>query len=411
MVILTLKPPDVAIVCGHRQVNLDMMYVIVRVYDTAGRLRPDLKSLFSNVGNQSADDLVLCIIHPATVLDVRTRRAEESLATMVQTHSNRLSSDPKDAIYALLNVSLPIDIEINYERPVDELYIMATKVMINFEQNLNIISTASWLDASEDLGCLPYIGLPTWVPHFESILQPMEIYSYTYEYDKQHFGAGGNMKPSKDVLSTGDLRILAVDGGFYGEIEDAGSTVRASDHALADLVAVAIGTLRPEVWSRFFPRASFNGKMTIDGEVLRFLAMDVYQNPSTGFDERMKHDAETWRSFMSDVRVKDPPRKLLHCLEASLREKSICTTTTGHMALVLGNPRPGDRVFVARGSTGPLILRPASADETYDETRKNHSISTFYELVGGSYVHGIADGEVVEMMERGEVQEETIYLI
>lgn len=81
------------------------------------------------------------------------------------------------------------------------------------------------------------------------------------------------------------------------------------------------------------------------------------------------------------------------------------------MALALGNSSPGDRVFVARGSMGPLILRPASADETFDDTRKKHSISTSYELVGGCYVQGIIDGEMVDMMEKGDVQEETVFLI
>ncbi|KAK3178947.1 hypothetical protein OEA41_001085 [Lepraria neglecta] len=144
---------------------------------------------------------------------------KHSLASMVQQCSNRLCSDPRDAIYALLNLSLPIDIEPDYERPVEHLYMMATKTLINCEQDLNIISTTC---------------------------------------------------------------------------------------------------------------------------------------------------------------------ALVH---------------------------PGDRVFVARGSTGPLILRPASADETYDATRKKHSISTFYELVGGCYVQGIVDGEVVEMMGKGDVQEETVFLV
>ena len=137
--------------------------------------------------------------------------------------------------------------------------------------------------------------------------------------------------------------------------------------------------------------------------------MDVYLNPSTDFSTRIKNDAEALKLFESDL--KDPPSKLLRRLRNSLTQKTICTTTTGHMALVLGNSSPGDRVFVARGSMGPLILRPASADETYDNTRKKHSSSTFYELAGGCYVQGIMNGEVVEMMEKGDVQEETVFFI
>ena len=137
--------------------------------------------------------------------------------------------------------------------------------------------------------------------------------------------------------------------------------------------------------------------------------MDIYLNPSTKFSTRIKIDAEARKLFQSDL--KDPPSKLLRRLRNSLTQETMCTTTTGHMALVLGNSSPDDRVFVARGSTGPIFLRPASADETYDDTRKKHSISTFHELAGGCYIEGIMDVEVVEMMERGDVQEETIFLI
>ncbi|KAL2041385.1 hypothetical protein N7G274_005767 [Stereocaulon virgatum] len=309
-----------------------MMYVIVRVYDTAGRLEPDLKSLFSNVGCQSAVTLVLCIVHLATV-HVRTRRADESLAIMVQTHSNRLCSDPKNTIYALLNVSLPIALEINHERPVDELYTTATEAMINFEENLKIISTSvgsmrqkTSLAYRISVCRLEFRILKVYCNQWRSTRIPMNTTGNASVL-------GGNLRPSRDVLSTGDSRNLAVDGGFYGEIEDADSTVRAGSHALVYSVAVAIGTLRPEVLVSILPRSVISPeKLTTDGEVLRFLAMDVYRNPRTGFDERMENDAETRRSFLSDSGVKDPSRKLLYCLEASLREESICTTTTRHMA-------------------------------------------------------------------------------
>ena len=211
---LTPRSIGVAIFCGHRQINLDMIGIIEKVYDTVRSLEPGQNSLFSNVGYEYAHDLFTCILKP-TEVDIHTQPMKHSLVSMVQQCSHRLCSDPRDAIYALLNLSLPIDIEPDYERPVEHLYMMATKTLINCEQNLNIFSTPCALVQSEKYGCLPYIELPTWVPHFESILDTTEICSFYLDYGRQQYCAGGISKSHKGPFSTGDLRILPVDGGFY----------------------------------------------------------------------------------------------------------------------------------------------------------------------------------------------------
>jgi len=81
------------------------------------------------------------------------------------------------------------------------------------------------------------------------------------------------------------------------------------------------------------------------------------------------------------------------------------------MVMVHGDVEVGDHVFVARGATNPFILRPFANDDTFSELQNRLGTSTFYEFMGGSYVHGIMDGEVLAYMDKLGVHEETIYLI
>ena len=83
------------------------------------------------------------------------------------------------------------------------------------------------------------------------------------------------------------------------------------------------------------------------------------------------------------------------------------------MALVLGDLQVGDRIFVARGATNPFVLRPAVADESYNAVKKANRVATLHRFVGGSYIHGIMDGEVQEMIGKiwKGVKEERVLLI
>ena len=87
-----------------------MICIIKKVYTTVRSLEPGQNSLFSNVGYEYVHELFTCILKP-TKVDIYTQPMKHSLTSMVQQYSNRLCSDPRDAIYVLLKLSLPIDIE------------------------------------------------------------------------------------------------------------------------------------------------------------------------------------------------------------------------------------------------------------------------------------------------------------
>jgi hypothetical protein len=106
-----------------------------------------------------------------------------------------------------------------------------------------------------------------------------------------------------------------------------------------------------------------------------------------------------WRFFEWRQRAKVDPegRKmeeteesfLNNCLVSGIESSIFVITKKGYMGLAEGQVEVGDKVFVVRGSSVPLVLRPVTKS-----SRKGVGNSTRYTLVGRAYVHGIMDGEM-----------------
>jgi hypothetical protein len=73
------------------------------------------------------------------------------------------------------------------------------------------------------------------------------------------------------------------------------------------------------------------------------------------------------------------------------------TTDKGYIGMAVSNARHGDLIVIAFGSSVPLILRPAIQDNTYI-------------FVGESYIHGVMDGEAIDMLEEGKFSVENFIL-
>lgn len=57
--------------------------------------------------------------------------------------------------------------------------------------------------------------------------------------------------------------------------------------------------------------------------------------------------------------------------------------------------QPGDRLFILMGYDSPVILRPHG---------------TAYKLIGDAYIHGIMEGEALQLLETGKRKLETVEL-
>ena len=147
----------------------------------------------------------------------------------------------------------------------------------------------------------------------------------------------------------------------------------------------------------------------------RALAMHTYEN-DYGFLRRMGESESAQANLTSDmekVLVSTAPKWLIWHLGSLLPNMSHCGTPNGNIVMVIlhGDPNVGGYIFSARGAAFPLILRPTSNDGLYHSIKEALQIPTFYQYVGGAYVHGKMDGEPFRETEAKSGEEETVFLI
>jgi hypothetical protein len=80
----------------------------------------------------------------------------------------------------------------------------------------------------------------------------------------------------------------------------------------------------------------------------------------------------------------------------------------GSMGMSCRDVHLGDRITVVSGAPVPLVLRANGGE--YNGTKAPPGCSELYSLVGSAVVHGIMGGEIIEVAERGNIQEEVIWI-
>jgi hypothetical protein len=127
---------------------------------------------------------------------------------------------------------------------------------------------------------------------------------------------------------------------------------------------------------------------------------------------RIDHDADSLCNFQADLvtamSTGKIPTRAFPGFMAAFNQTILCVTSTGRVAMVLGDVEVGDCVFAVRGVTMPFFLRPTTPDDSYSGVKERLGIKRFYKFVGGSYVHGIMDGEVFNMVDGTTLREECI---
>jgi hypothetical protein len=93
-------------------------------------------------------------------------------------------------------------------------------------------------------------------------------------------------------------------------------------------------------------------------------------------------------------------------LAKSLNEHIVFITDRGYIGLTLGSVKRDDRLYVVAGATVPFLLR--KEEQNFRDWSAPTNMGLWHTLVGGSYVHGIMDGEVMKM---AELKNELICLV
>ena len=381
---------DGVIVCGGRE--MDFALLTMSILFLGSRSVHTGSCLFWENGDYSSNVAAGLSMTGAQSLNrLRLQDERRPLVQPLALYHSKSCTEPRDAIYALLNIATPINIQIDYGKKLAEVYTEATLAIISHDQNLDLLIL--WDSTRTPEIDFQRLEFPSWVPKFGRMSAVTRLNQVDF---KELYVAGG---PLKEISSrvTNYTTLLAVDGCFFTTVSHV-EPKNLWDIPMEDLM---------QMWSyitEIYPRLQI-------GDFWRTLLLDQYPLKRVFFERSVasrarfnaileQHFADPYAVFME---IKESFKKVAY-------RKTFCVTAKENMAMVSGNVEKGDLIFVAHGSIAPFILRPVPHETQFDDALKELNVTTFYEFVGPAYVQGVMDGEVWDMVDGVNLKEEKIWL-
>lgn len=356
------------------------------------------------------------------------RRGAVHLGRVLSLGDRALTTDPRDKVYGLLGLmDLPISSQIisDYTLPVAEVFIGFAIAVIKASRKLDIIRSAATFTLRE---------LPSWVPDWRFPTRYRQILYLTSGKSDASVKYG---KDGRFIICKG-CRFDTIDG--LGQIADhtqryAPKDSRSDPEALFQSVNernpyCTEAGLKEAIWKTLvcdrtltlttypvdpitmtkthFPApASWSSlceipwlwlDQTMLGEInkggWKLICNRPWYRQFARFREENKNLKIAGRPFHNYFprRVTDckDPENVINALGAfsnSAHGQRLMTTLRGYVGCVPEHARPGDVICVLLGCSAPMVLRP---------------IEDHFTVIGECYVHGIMDGEVLMMIEKGD---------
>lgn len=317
--------------------------------------------------------------------EMMERKAAVTIGQAFQLSQTRDASDPRDHVYALDALIKPNNRGFttpNYNMSTAEVFENATLGLVASMGTLGVLIYAQGVKDDN------MFELPSWVCNWShEYYMGLELYignapnGHRFEFQSTDRESG-----SLDLWGLEVDSISAVGSNF----EDSGSV-----HELISQV---------EEWQEL------KGPRTADTAhaLLRAVLLDITHHLP---EERRLlpedlHFIEDWWHWIESLGMQtnatDVPRtfptKEIRNYHVAFTHNavngSIFASSQGLLGMGLRTIRQGDRIFVVKGSSAPLILRPkCNKDDSGDPA--THNPPDGYLLVGRCYLEGIMDGEVV----------------
>jgi hypothetical protein len=308
-------------------------------------------------------------------------------------------SEPRDRIYALLNVASRRSLQVipapNYNKPVIEVLTHVARAIIYEEQSLSIIcpgfrNTHDQVPFEEPWkeSCPP-----SWVPRFSAP-------------ELTHYKAVGKTLVNDDVFHS--CRILRLKGYYLDEITSISGMVGKlpEERSLLDWLPNS--------------HASYpTGEHMFDA-FWRTLLMDQYNSQTEMAGCKLRSEDRDQISIMLQIAIDgseggkvEQSHRFFHGWSMAqfgppVLGNTFFSTRMVSLRMSCWDVYLGDRIAVVLGAPVPLVLRANGGE--YKGTKAPPGCLELYSLVGSAYVHGTMDGEIAEVAETGNIQEEVIWL-
>ncbi|KAI3336424.1 HET-domain-containing protein [Xylariaceae sp. AK1471] len=344
----------------------------------------------------------------------------ESFTNLLLLARYRLSTEPRDRVFALLGLidrkteeeqeSIPeaLLLMIDYEKPCHKVMRDATRYAIQEIFNLRILQVVS--HRAED-GELDLDGHPSWIAWVDVPFDP--------DYDAE------SMPPNN--FSADD------NVGFYAEeikSDAAGpDTLCLPGYPISSIVEVS-DVFTPSIWENKVAVADVLEKITAMVNKMNIQEIDWWahgETPNTKFPSNLalaimagtntdsqdptSIELDEFKSLLNRLAScsfspwEAASERLYKILRDKCQNRRFFTGSGGHIGLVPRCARPGDLTAVLLGSSVPMVLRPARNPDV-DE----HQGTTF-QFLGDAYVNGVMKGEFVSSAREAGYDPEEFFLV
>ena len=344
-----------------------------------------------------------------------------------QMNRYREATDPRDMIFGLIGLTSGLDNAIiDYDATIQTIYIRSSIDIINSTGSLEIfnhilpsstsrynrgISRRDWNHNN-----LETENLPSWVPAWSQRYEQVYLTIISFRQKRLRlFQAGKNTRANTTFQSP---NILAVEGIDLLRVERLGLNISNSIHG-----AWTVKTWRQLACIDRNPNQPYVAGGTILDAFWRTLCYDCTMETTGDTIRRVRADErwiyeEWWWSWMrqhygvsneKQAESKSQSELLLKGFESTFAclydHRRFFISSSGYMGSVPSDTVAGDRVCVLLGGSTPYVLRPYQI-----KTEENGSRSFEYTFVGDAYVHGLMDGEAIDMVEKGALETQTLFL-
>ncbi|KAK4888941.1 hypothetical protein LTR27_012221 [Elasticomyces elasticus] len=433
---------DLEVVVGARAISwADFVSAVLNAYNMA---REDMIVLDANdaagtdaYSNRPMAQGITNIFGLKTLrVGFRARPNSQTLNILLMLTSDTHCNDPRDKIYALLGLATDFDrsnIKVDYTLGTAQVFTSVARYLTVLP-GLNILQHGWVRRAGLPYDPMDETSLPSWVPDYSfemglGYTQGPQIHYHNNEYSKGGSSKGRMIhmrcspsdvpaiqwsvydKPSivaDDYVKPHELHMEGlmfdqIEEIFYAREEDRDSLPHGKVMGLDELSRHIPPTLDRDLpateprhhidrsaafWNTVLLHRPTEGYIDYSESprplaVTELLASppSVPVRPTDGAKEPASHTAEIYREF-----------------ELTMQGAALFTTALGFFALGPTFMRPGDCVAVLFGGKTPFVLRPTGKPGE----------CTF---VGHCYVHGIMNGELIKLLDRGLLEPEWFVLV
>jgi hypothetical protein len=438
---LSLAKNDPLVVCGSRRAPWS---TLVRVWRAIARnLFTELgfvRSKDGGDGSESCDsDLrsedeegveILAKIKIDVLNDLRRatqKRGGNSLRQLLLISRTSEATDPRDRVYSLLGLLKHSGIAIlaDYYKPCAAVYADATSHIFSTGEGPYFLSGVFLPGISAEAPYIPSLPsnidqplLPSWVPDFsrqtaELANQPLGILFHP-PAGSSASGAGSSCMNGK-VLD--DSQTLQVEGLVIDTVDHVVPAAQDFDQCISQLptleAMVADAKERPEQFDasvapfiRQFKTKDPLWKILVSNK--RYLS--GYDVAPAAYEDMHLHllNQVASSTITTDQDSRDAEQsEYALCLQQTFKKRTVFTTVSGFCGTCVPDTREGDIVVILFGSPVPFVMRPVllAVEEKVGFERPIHS------LVGGAYVGGIMDGEMVNELYCEDLMDSTTFFL